>query len=124
MLEYTGLLHPCLSNLSLSEVNLGPVTTGTKTYPLVDFSRASDNGWRPLQEVRVEALKKDFKANKYGTGNFSKPSVVISSSSAGGADEEMVSDIDGGVLLDNGQSTIKALLELKVALQSTSCLIK
>jgi len=105
----------------VSEVNLGPITTGTHIYPLEDLSVAQDSGWRDLQVGRVEALKVDFKDNKYGTCNFSKPSVVISSSSPEGHDEEIKSDIDGLTRLDNGKSTIQALKELKVALNFLSC---
>ena len=107
--------------VSVSEVNLGPVTTGTRIYPLEDLSVAQDSGWRDLQDVRVEALKVDFKDNKYGTGNFCKPSVIISSSSPAEHDEEVKSDIDGLVKLDNGKSTIQTLKHLKVALNFMSC---
>ena len=86
-----------------------------------DLSLASDSGWRAVDVERKESLKKDFKDNKYGTGNFSKPSVVISSSSAEGKDEEKLSDIDGKGVLDNGKSTIGALRDLKAALNFTSC---
>jgi len=104
-----------------TEVNLGPVTTGVETYPLGELSVAQDSGWRDLEVVRVDALKVDFKANKYGTGNFSKPSVLISSSSPEGSDEEVKSDQDGLTKLDNGKSTIKALKDLKVVLNFMSC---
>lgn len=107
--------------VSVSEVNLGPVTTGIKTYPVEELSVAQDSGWREREDTRVEALKVDFKANKYGTGNFAKPSVHISSSSPEGRDEEVMSDQDGLVKLDNGKSTIKALRDLKVALNFMSC---
>ena len=102
-------------------MNLGPITTGTKTYDLSDLSLAGDSSWRELDEARVKALKVDFKACKYGTGNFAKPSVVINSSSAEGHDEEKLSDIDGQIMLDNGKSTIYSLWDLKVALNFTSC---
>ena len=62
----------------------------------------------------MEALKVDFKAGKYGTDNMAKPSVLISSSSPDGNDEEMKSDIDGLIRLDNGKSTIQTLKELKL----------
>ena len=85
---------------------------------------ATDSGWRPIENLRVEALKVDFMGNKYGTGNFCKPSVCISGSSPESHDLELRSDLDGGVRLDNGKSTIKALKDLKVALNFTSCLIR
>ena len=107
--------------VSVSEVNLGPVTTGVEIYPLLELSLATDSGWRERDDVRVEALKIDFKANKYGTGNFAKPSVIISSTSPEGKDEELISDIDGKVKMDNGKSTISALKALKVALNFMSC---
>jgi hypothetical protein len=86
-----------------------------------DLSVAADSGWHELDGVRVDALKVDFRNGKYGTGNFSKPSVQISSSSPEGNDEEVKSDIDGLTRLDNGKSTIKALRDLKVALNFMSC---
>ena len=69
----------------------------------------------------MDALKLDFKAGKYGTDNLAKPSALISSSSPEGNDEEMKSDIDGLIKLDNGKSTIQTLKELKVALNFMSC---
>jgi len=105
----------------ISQVNLGPITTGIESYPVDDLSMATDSGWRELDDVRVDALKVDFRNGKYGTGNFSKPSVQISSSSPEGNDEEVKSDIDGLTRLDNGKSTIKALRDLKVALNFMSC---
>ena len=105
----------------MCEVNLGPVTTGTQTYSLDDLSVAQDSGWRDFDEARVESLKVDYKACKYGTGNYGKPSVVINTSSAEGRDEEKISDIDGLAVLDNGKSDIQALKHLKVALNFTSC---
>ena len=107
--------------VSVSEVNMGPVSTGIKWYLLGDLSVASDSGWREADDDRVDAHKGDFRACKYGTGNYGKPSVHISSSSPEGKDEEMMSDIDGLVKLDNGKSTIKALKDLKVALNCMSC---
>ena len=107
--------------VSVSEVNLGPVTTGIVIYPLGELSVAQDSSWRGFDEVRVDALKVDFKAGKYGVGNFSKPSVLISACSPEGKDEAVISDIDGLVKLDNGKSTIKALKDMKVAINFTSC---
>ena len=107
--------------VSVSEVNLGPITTGIESYPLEELSVAQDSSWREYDKVRVDALKIDFKAGKYGVGNFSKPSVLISSSSPEGNNEEAKSDVDGLVKLDNGKSTIIALKDLKVALNFTSC---
>ena len=108
----------------MSEANLGPITTGTTIYELDDISVATDSGWREIEVLRVEALKVDFMAGKYGTGNFCKPSVCISGSSPESHDLELRSDLDGGVRLDNGKSTIKTLKDLKVALNFTSCLIR
>jgi len=105
----------------VGEVNLGPVSTGIVWYLLGDLSVASDSGWREADDDRVDAHKSDFRACKYGTANYGKPSVHISSSSPEGKDEEMMSDIDGLVKLDNGKSTIKALKDLKVALNCMSC---
>ena len=86
-----------------------------------EISTAQDSSWREIQQPRVDALKLDFKAGKYGTDNLAKPSVLISSSSPEGNDEEMKSDIDGLIKLDNGKSTIQTLKELKVALNFMSC---
>ena len=108
----------------MSEANLGPTTTGTSTYDLDDISVATDSGWREIELLRVEALTVDFMAGKYGTGNFCKPSVIISGSSPENHDTELRSDLDGCVRLDNGKSTIKTLKDLKVALHFTSCLIR
>ena len=107
--------------VSVSEVNFGPVTTGIVIYPLDELSVANDSSWRAFDKVRVDALKIDFKAGKYGVGNFSKPSVLMSSSNKEGNDEEAKSDVDGLMKLDNGKSTIIALKDLKVALNFTSC---
>ena len=45
------------------------------------------------------------------------------SSSPEGNDEEVKSDVDGLVTLDNGKATIMALKALQVALNFTRCLI-
>ena len=107
--------------VNVSEVNLGPVTTGIVIFPLGELSVAKDSSWREKDQMRVDALKIDFKDGKYGVGNFSKPSVLISTTSPEGNDEAVKSDVDGLVRLDNGKSTIIALKEMQVALNFTSC---
>ena len=105
----------------MSEVNQGPISTGVDIFELDDLSVATDSGWRELEEARVAALKQDFKENKYGTGNFSKPTVIVSASSPEGHDELLKSAIDGNILLDNGVATIQTLKELKVVPNLTGC---
>ena len=85
-------LRPLLSHECFLFLRLGPgrhvggkphpVTTTTTTIAKDDMAvEQKEHSWRENHKVRLDALKNDFKAGEYGVGNFSKPSVLISSSS-------------------------------------------
>jgi hypothetical protein len=90
---------------------------GCQVYTMDDISMASDSGWRGKDEMRTASLVEDVQAGKYGAGNFCSPSLLMSSTT----DEPILSSLDGKAVLDNGKSTISALMRLKATLNFTSC---
>ena len=87
-------------------VNGRPSILKTERVRLDDISVCDDSGWRDSDNGEITILREKFKAGEYGIGILTIPSILCWS------EAPKTSTHDGRWLLNNGRSTIAALLDL------------